>query len=184
VGEMVESLDFERGFSTLLHAMPRLQDLGKWEPILATFQNRHGDLAKGVPDTLAECLRREYITQMRHHIENPDHRFFLALVMNVQNRNDIHSLITKRFPDQSPVETILGWVAELIEPTDFGLTLLDAAFAFPESLDIEAQYNLLIDALKHALEEDSEDSESKTVGAKHPEIHSALSESCLRPLFS
>ncbi len=184
VGEMVESLDFERGFSTLLHAMPRLQDLGKWEPILATFQNRHGDLAKGVPDTLAECLRREYITQMRHHIENPDHRFFLALVMNVQNRNDIHSLITKRCPDQSPVETILGWVAELIEPTDFGLTLLDAAFAFPESLDIEAQYNLLIDALKHALEEDSEDSESKTVGAKHPEIHSALSESCLRPLFS
>jgi hypothetical protein len=181
VGEMMESLDFERGFHTLLHAMPRLQDLDAWEPVLATFQKRHGELAKGVADTLAECLRREYITQMRYHIDNPNHRFFLALLMNVQNRSDIHALITERFPDQSPIETILGWAEELIEPTDFGLTLLDAAF--PESIDVDfdAQFGLLIDALKHALEQDPE---SKTVTVEQAEIHAAITGSCLRPLFS
>ncbi|MCX8238998.1 MAG: hypothetical protein OSB05_09275 [Akkermansiaceae bacterium] len=181
VGEMVESLDFERGFNTLLHAMDRLQVLDEWEPVLATFQKRHGELAKGVADTLAECLRRETISQMRYHIDNPEHRFFFALLMNVQNRSDIHALITERFPDQSPIETILGWAEELIEPTDFGITLLDAVF--PESLGvaIEEQFDLLIAALKHAL---AGDSESKTLTAELSAIHAALIGSCLWPLFS
>jgi len=180
VGEMIESLDFERGFHTLLHTMPRLQDLGEWELVLAMFEKKHEALAKGVSGTLSECLRREYITQMRYHIDNPEHRFFLALLMTVQNGKDIQALIAERFPDQSPTETILGWAEELIEPTDFSLTLLDAAF--PESLgvDIDAQFDLLIDALKNALEEGSE-SEPST--AKHPEIHATLTGSCLRPLF-
>lgn len=181
VGEMVESLDFERGFNMLLHAMDRLQYLDEWEPVLATFQKRHGELAKGVPDTLAESLRREAISGMRYHIDDPDHRFFLALLMNVPTRNDIYAFITARFPDQSPAETILGWAEELIEPTEFGLTLLDAAF--PESLDvaIEAQSDLLIVALKHALEKNPE---SKKLTAELSTIHAALTASCLRPLFS
>jgi len=180
VGEMIESLDFERGFHTLHHAMDRLQDLGEWEAILAIFQKRHGELAKGVADTLAESLRREYITQMRYHIDNPEHRFFLALLMNVQNGKDIQALIIERFPDQSPIKTILGWAEELIEPTDYSLTLLDAAF--PESLgvDIDAQFDLLIDVLKHALEKGTE---SELGTEKYPEIHAALTHSCLRPLF-
>jgi len=181
VGEMVESLDFERGFSILNHAMARLQDLDEWEPVLAMFQKRHGELAKGVPATLAECLRRETISQMRYHIDNPDHRFFLALLMNVQNRKDIYALITERFPDQSPIATILGWAEELIEPTDFGITLLDAVFPETLGVAIEAQFGLLIDALKHAL---AEDWESNTLTAEQSELHAALTGSCLRPLFS
>lgn len=181
VGEMMESLDFERGFSILRHAMGHLQELCEWEEALSIFQNRHGELAKGVPDTLAECLRRETITRMRQHIDDPDHRFFLALLMNVRNRSDIHALITERFPDQSPVETILGWAEELIEYNDFGITLLDAVF--PESLEIaiEAQSHLLMVALKHVLVGDLE---SKTPTAGQSEIHAALTASCLRPLFS
>ena len=180
VREMVGSLDFERGFNTLLHAMDRLQVLDEWEPVLATFQKRHGELAKGVPETLAESLRRDSISQMRYHIENPEHRFFLALLMSVQNRSDIHALITERFPDHSPIEMILGWAEELIEPADFGITILDAAF--PESLGvaIEAQFELLMEALKHALEGDSA---SEKVTAVQPEILAALTSSCLRPLF-
>ena len=181
VGEMVGSLDFERGFHTLLHAMDRLQALDEWEPILATFQKKHGELAKGVPATLAECLHRDSISQMRYQIDHPDHRFFLALLMNVQNRKDIDSLISKRFPAQSPSATILGWAEELIEPTDYGITLLDAAFPDSLGVAIESQFDLLINALKHALEGGLE---SKAVMAEHPEIHAALVASCLRPLFS
>ncbi|PQJ28698.1 hypothetical protein [Rubritalea profundi] len=178
VSGMIESLDFERGFNTLHHTMDRLQALGEWQPVLAKFQQKHGELAEGVPATLAESLRRDTITQMRYQIDNPEHRFFLALVMNVEKSKDIQALISERFPNQSPIETILGWVEELIEPAEFGLSLLDGAFAFPESLDIQEQYDLLIDTVRHALEQGSE---SET--AKHPEIHAALSGSCLRPLF-
>jgi hypothetical protein len=181
VREMVESLDFERGFSLLHQTMEHLQDLGEWEPVLAAFQERHGELAKGVPATLAESLRRDTISRMRYHIDDPEHRFFLALLMNVPTRGDILAFIRERFPDQSPVETILGWAEELIEPTDFGLTLLDASF--PETIDVasERQSVLLIDALREALEEDPESNDS--VG-EVSEIFAALADSCLRPLFS
>lgn len=178
VNEMMGRLDFERGFNILRHAMPRLQNLGEWDGVLATFQKRHGELANGVPDTLAECLRRETISQMRHYIDNPDHRFFLALLVNVQKRADICALISERFPEQSAPDTILGWADELIEPNDFGITLLDAAF--PESLDIaiEEQPHWLILALKHALDESVE-----KPSAEISEIQEALADSCLRPLF-
>lgn len=181
VENMVGSLDFERGFNTLLHAMPRLQELGEWQAVLQIFQQKHGELAQGVADTLAESLRRESISQMRHHIDNPDHRFFLALLMNVQNCNGIYALISERFPDQAPIEMILGWATELIEFSDFGITLLDAEF--PESLDAEinAQPGLLIDVLSHALEPDLE---NQPVTSEHNEILAALDSSCLRPLFS
>jgi hypothetical protein len=180
VNEMIESLDFERGFHTLHHAMDRLQFLGEWESVLAIFQEKHGNLAKGVPATLAENLRRETISQMRYHIDNPEHRFFLALLMNVQNSKDIQALITERYPDQSPNETILRWAEELIEPSDFGLTLLDAAFPETIEVDIDTQFDLLIDTLKNAL---NESPENITTTAEYPEIHAVLTGSCLRPLF-
>ena len=181
VGEMVESLDFERGFHILHHAMGRLQELDEWESVLAVFQNRHGELAMGVPATLAECLRRETISRMRYHINDPDHRFFLALLLNVPSRSDIFAFIAGRFPDQSPIETILQWAEELIEPNDFGLTLLDAAF--PETLDVAVgdQFELLIEALRSALERGDE---NRILSEEQSEIQSAVMGSCLRPLFS
>jgi len=177
VNEMMGRLDFERGFNMLRHAMPRLKELDEWDEVLATFQSKHGELALGVPDTLAECLRRETISRMRHFIVNPEHRFFLALLMNVQNRADIFALVTRRFPGSSPIDTILGWAEELVEPNDFGLTLLDAAFPETPDFDFEEQSRLLIDVLKNALEEKTDENDSR-------EIKAELSDSCLRPLFS
>ncbi len=177
VNEMVDGLDFERGFHILRHAMPRLRNLDEWDAALKTFQNRHSDLAKGVPDTLDESLRRETLTAMRQHIGDPEHRFFLALLMNIPTLKDILAFITKRVPDQPPITTILGWAEELIEPGDFGMTLLDAAF--PETLDVpmEEQSELLILALHHALENESPTAELS-------EIQAVLKSSSLSPLFS
>jgi hypothetical protein len=177
VNEMMGRLDFERGFNMLRHAMPHLIELDEWDGVLATFQNKHGELAVGVPDTLAECLRRETISRMRHFIVNPEHRFFLALLMNVQNRADIFALVTRRFPGSSPIDTILGWAEELVEPNDFGITLLDAAFPETPDIDFEEQSRMLLEALKNALEDNTDENDFQ-------EIQAALSASCLRPLFS
>jgi hypothetical protein len=176
INEMLERLDFERGFNMLRHAMPYLKEIDEWDVILTTFQQKHGELAMGVHATLTESLRRETITQMRHFIVNPEHRFFLALLMNVQNRTDILALINKRFSDSSPIEMILGWAEELIEPNDFGITLLDAVFPETLDIDIEEQSHLFIVALKHALEGNAD--------GELTEIQTALTNSCLRPLFS
>lgn len=175
VSEMIETLDFERGFHILNHAMTRLQELGNWELVLEAFQRRHGKLADGVGDTLAESLRRDRIAAMRFHIEDPDHRFFLALLMNVLNREDLIKLVAERFPDQSPVDTIVGWAEELIEPDEAGLMLLDAVFPAAHEACHQEQIDLFGKTLRLGLE-----------NADYPKeliaIRDALSRSVLRTL--
>ncbi len=181
VNDMMERLDFERGFNILRHAMPRLKELDEREAVLETFQDKHGELASGVPDALEECLRRESISRMRHFIVNPEHRFFLALLANVQNRSGIFALITQRFPGSSPIDAILGWAEELMEPGDFGIALLDAAFPETLDIDIEEQSDWFVTALKQALEGNADGDD---LAEEISEIQAVLKASCLRPLFS
>lgn len=150
--EMIEELDFERGFFILQHCMGHLQQLQEWEPVLDAYQNKHGALAAGIAATLEESERRDTIKEMRSTISEPEHRFFLALLMNVPTRADLLTLVARRFPDEAPVETVLRWAEELGAETEYGIAILDASF--PESLEIadEDQPDLFIAALRHFLE--------------------------------
>src|SRR6185295_11312959 len=49
----------------------------------------------------------------RGTITKDAHRFFLALVLNINSREKILELVKQRYPNQEPVETILDWVEEL-----------------------------------------------------------------------
>lgn len=151
VSDMLADLDFERGFFILQHSMAHLAALGEWEPILAAFEKKHGALAEGLATTLEESLRRDLIKNMRSSITEPEHRFFLALLMNVRTRADLLALVSQRFPDQPPVETVLRWAEELGSDTGDGIAILDAVF--PETLDIdeENQPDVFIAALRHFL---------------------------------
>jgi hypothetical protein len=151
VREMLMDLDFERGFFILQHCMGHLWTLGEWEKTLKVFQKRHGALAKGVAATLEESVRRDAIKGLRSHIDEPEHRFFLALLMNVATRADLLKLVRRRFPKKPAVETVLRWAEELTEQSDYGASILDATF--PESLAVsgEKQADILMAALKHFL---------------------------------
>ncbi len=147
--EMIGDLDFERGFYILQHCMGRLADLGDWGSALAAFEKKHGVLAAGVAATLDEGVRRDAIKGMRSSISEPEHRFFLALLMNVSTRADLLTLVAQRLPEVPPVETVLRWAQELEEESPFGLVILDACF--PETLEIaiEEQSALFLAALRH-----------------------------------
>jgi len=147
--DMVTELDFERGFYILQHCMGHLAQLGEWETVLAAFEKKHGPLAKAIAPTLEECVHRDFIKGLRSSVSDPEHRFFLALLMNVRNREDLLTLVAQRFPEVPLVQTVLRWVEELGETSDEGTTILDATF--PESLGIdpESQPELFINALKH-----------------------------------
>ena len=71
--------------------------------------------------------------------------------MNDQDRRYIFKLITTRYPDQPASETIIRWAEELIEPTDYGLALLDAVFPEIIDTDMDSQFSLFIDALVRTL---------------------------------
>jgi hypothetical protein len=154
VSEMVAGLDFERGFSVLRHCMADLQDLGQWQPVLRTFEKKHGALAAGVGATLEEDVRRAVIKSMRGAIVEPEHRFFLALLMNAPTREHLLALVAQRFPAAAPPATIQRWVEELTEVTDEGATVLDAAFPETVEVEAEAQPELFLAAFRHFLNRD------------------------------
>lgn len=65
-------------------------------------------------DRAAEAYRRERnITSRRRMIRRDDHRFFLALLLNLDTRQQIFSMITAAFPGEAPVDLVCRWVAEL-----------------------------------------------------------------------
>ncbi len=147
--ELIEELDFERGFFMLQSSHAYLRTLGAWDEVWKTFAQKHGTLAQGILPTLDEIVRRDTISGMRGMIEEPEHRFFLALLLNVPGRDRILELVGQRF-DGDPISTILRWAEELIVESEDGLWILDAGF--PEKLEIpvENQQSFFLFAL-HSL---------------------------------
>lgn len=172
VREMIGELDFERGFFILQNCMRHLQEYGEWEAVLGAFRKKHGTLAAGVRATLEECVRRDTIKGLRSTISEPEHRFFLALLMNVPSRTDLLALVAQRFPGKPPVETVLRWADELMEVSEFGTTILDAHF--PETLGVAPpkQPAFFLAALRHFL----------AGGRKLPAALTALSAAELRQM--
>lgn len=147
--EMVRDLDFERGFSVLHHTMGPLQSLGAWGTVLKAFEKKHGRLAVAVGASLEEDARRGAIKGMRSAVVEPEHRFFLALLMNAPTRADLLALVGQRYPKQPPADVVGRWAEELTELTDDGVAILDAAFPESVRVELEAQPATFAAAFRH-----------------------------------
>lgn len=144
---MVRELDFERGFFILQNGANHLRGHGAWEDIWAAFEQKHGELARFVVPTIEEIIRRDAITAMRGSLEDVEHRFFLALLLNVPDRAGILKMVAARHPGDA-LETILRWAGECLVISDDGLWILDAEF--PEGVDVdpEGEADLFLAALR------------------------------------
>ncbi len=154
INKMIADLDFERGFTILHHCMGTLKQLDQWDAVMKQFQKKHGSIANGIEATLKEDVRRGVIKNMRSAVGEPEHRFFLALLMNAPTRGDLLDLVAQRFPKQKPTEVVARWAEELLELTEEGVSILDAAF--PESIetDLESQPELFLTAFRYFLNKD------------------------------
>lgn len=152
VREMIAGLDFERGFFILQSAMGHLQNLGAWDKVWSAFAKKHGALAKYVPPTLEEIAWRDNIVGLRGSVTDPEHRFFLALLLNVPRRRDVVSIVGQRFSGQA-VETILRWAEELSEASSAGTWMLDAEFPIEVRVPREKQPEVFLAALRHFLKD-------------------------------
>lgn len=154
VMKMIADLDFERGFYVLQHCMGYLQRLNEWGAVIKAFGKRHGALAGGVAASLQEEARRGVIKGLRSTINEPEHRFFLALLMSAPTRADLLLLVAQRFPEEAPLAVVLRWAEELTEVSDEGVAILDASL--PQTLEIEseAQPDLFLSAFGYFMKRD------------------------------
>jgi hypothetical protein len=149
VATMVNELDFERGFYILQNSAVTLREIGEWESVWEVFQRRHGKFAEYVPPTLDQIARRDGIATMRGAVTDVEHRFFLALLLNVPTREGILGMVAQRFPDQQPAAIILRWAGELLEVSDDEVWLIDAEFPDFSEIPAEDRPEVFLAALGH-----------------------------------
>lgn len=127
---MLAEMELAPGFAIVLHAMRHLREVDAWDMVRAAFEERHGAVAAGIGATFDACARRDVVIALRGVLDEPDHRFFLALLASVPTSDALLALVARRFPERPPRATVATWMAELAHILDDDdVARLRAAFA-------------------------------------------------------
>ena len=127
INKMIETSDFQSAFATLsllydLLQSNKLEELfeldetkKRFNDFLSVALRVHGEKAHAFEKVVAH---RDFLKEMvrrRGYVTNPEHRFFFALLLNIEGKQHIFSIIKQRFPDADPSEKLLDWVYELAQ---------------------------------------------------------------------
>jgi hypothetical protein len=147
---MIGELDLERGFFILQNGIGHLRALGAWDPIWTAFVKKHGAKARPLLPTLEEIVRRDAIVAMRASVEDPDLRFFLALLLNIPDRKRVLEMIAESY-NGSPIAKVQEWALELLQQDEETCWILDARFPEVVSVSEEDRPGVFLAALEHFL---------------------------------
>ncbi len=124
INDLISSSDFQTSFFILLQVAPLrksgLDDLfglsqgkDRFEGFMKRARSTHGEMVDLISSVIDEQDRQQNIYNRRSSVTGDEHRFFLALLLNVSQREKILALVKQRFPEGDPVEKVLDWIEEL-----------------------------------------------------------------------
>jgi hypothetical protein len=124
--QIVRTFDLWTAFQVTMTAQLRIKDSDEAAELLRCLRDRHEGLADAVERSAFETARELDIVARRAHIKDPEHRFFLALLLNAPDRRALFGLVKERFPDRDPHASVMRWVRELASGADSGFITLGA----------------------------------------------------------
>jgi hypothetical protein len=172
IAKLLETSDFQTSFVILSNVRAYLQsnqvdqlfNLGagenRFEALLDVVRNRHGERAEIFPKVFAHLAKVDEIVRRRSYITEPEHRFFLALLMNVEGKQRIFALIKQRFPDAEPIEKVLDWTFDLAQTRVLGENI-------PNALGIEDFADLDLFVLESLLKDMTDEDAEKTLESEY-----------------
>ena len=144
----------------------------RFEKFLDIAARRHGSNGEIFRPVFARMDMLDEIVKRRGYVTNPEHRFFMALLLNVDGRDRIFSLTKHRYPDVDPVEKVLDWTFDLAQTRVLGMDNTNAFgiadFGEPEMFTLE-----------HLLRGESDDEIHRSFTLENPEADSAVVTSAL-----
>ena len=118
----------------------------RFDAFLEIVKERHGERANIFPKVFEHADKLDEIVRRRSFVTNPEHRFFLALLLNVEGRERIFSLVKERFPDSEPLDKVLDWTFDLAQTRVLGEKIPNAlGIADFDDTDLFILENLLQD---------------------------------------
>lgn len=202
IAEMLEKSDFQTTFQILStvrgfmqsNQLEQMFNLAapqeKFEKLLEIAKNRHGERANIFPQVFAYQDKINEIIKRRSFVTDPEHRFFLALLMNLEGREQILSLIKERFPDSDAIDKILDWSFDLAQMRVLGLNIPNAlGIADFDDFDLFVLESLLKDrteeemreALKNEYPNENTDELAKSLAERSEKIRQSI---IFQPLFA
>jgi hypothetical protein len=153
-------------------------------------QTHHGEKANVFPKVFEHRENIEQIIRRRSYITDAEHRFFLALLMNVEGKNQIFSLIKERFPDNDAIEKVLDWTLDLAQTKVLGENVPNAlGIENFDDIDLLVFEWLLkdknIDEMKAALQSDFPNEDVSAVAETIPDRTEKIkSAGIFKPFFA
>lgn len=98
-----------------------------WPRLLGRIRPEHRELVDYIVPCLKEGNRTNRLLSLRASVHDPTHRFFLALLLNVPEREQIYKLIAQRFPSSDPKGLVLQWLGEIFGEERAGIRITPPA---------------------------------------------------------
>lgn len=118
----------------------------RFDAFMEIVRERHGERANVFPKVFEHFEKQDEIVHRRSFVIDPEHRFFFALLLNVEGRERIFSLVKERFPDHEPLDKILDWTFDLSQTRVLGQNIPNAlGIADFDDTDLSILENLLRD---------------------------------------
>jgi len=142
--DMVREADALSAYSLLEHIALKMMPYERFVAFLDTLSPRHPRIVERMAQVAEEIVRESNIFRRRAGIRDADHRFFMALLLNLHDRPSILDMMRKAHPDRRATETIVSWVGELSvlasldprEPNVLGIDLDELSlFVFKQLLE-------------------------------------------------
>jgi hypothetical protein len=178
--ESARRADSFLAFRLLSELATRVEPYEKYVALLQSVKPAHAELV----DRLlvhAELERRDRrVISRRQVAKQPEHRFFLALLLNLQDRASVFEMIRQAFPARPPGDTIIGWLKEFQKLDAINAWVSEVAKNTPAPiLDVPIDETSL-DALRDLLEGRGNDPAPPSVVERRAALRAS---SLLAPLF-
>lgn len=132
IGDLIDHSDFQTTYMLLKEAFDFLchreleaavgitKSRDRFDALLARARNRHGELSDLLEPVFEEEWRQIEIVRRRAEVKNEDHRFLMALLLNVPERTRMLELVRERYGAEDPVELVIDWLKALAATKTFG----------------------------------------------------------------
>lgn len=95
---------------------------GRLQRLLDALAKRHGDVTAPLLSAFDHERRLLSITTRRKLLTDPEHRLFMALLLNLPDRASMDKVLTQGFPSEDPGVLLGRWVTELASPSQRGVS--------------------------------------------------------------
>ena len=113
VGELFDDADLLAVFRVAKHHLGRVQNLERLRELLERARPRHGARIDLLMPVLEEIARLGAIIHKRTLMTGADHRYFLALLLNLPTRAAVFEAVALRYPGRDPVDLVMQWIQDL-----------------------------------------------------------------------